>query len=292
VLIGNWFAKKTGFATGLAMAFSGIGAAVFSPLFTSLIETLGWRTTYVIVAAIVAVCVLPWTLFVFRFKPEDLGMRPYGYVEGEKDVKGEKGGISTAGAPLKKALPTLSFAMLLIFAGLTAFYSGYNNQLPTFAISIGLTPMFGATLISAAMLGNIASKVIMGFLTDFIGVLKSTVAQLVLIALAMLSFVFFHVEWALYAAAFVYGFQNSLVSVSTPMLIKDIFGNKNYTEIFAFVRLGTGIIGGIGLSIVAIAYDVYGSYDPAFYGGAALSLLAILCVALAYWQKKKVVWED
>ncbi|MDR3052368.1 MAG: MFS transporter [Coriobacteriales bacterium] len=290
VLIGNWFAKKTGFATGFAMAFSGIGAAVFSPLFTAFIEAFGWRSTYVVVAVIVAVLVLPWTVFVFRFKPEDLGMQPYGHEEAQGDTPRQT--ISTAGATLKKALPTLSFVALLVFAGLTAFYSGYNNQLPTFAISRGFDPLFGATLISAAMLGNIASKLIMGVIIELLGVLRTTVLTLVLIALAMLMFVFLRAEWALYCAAFFYGSQNALVSVSTPLIIKDIFGNKNYTEIYAFVRLGTGIIGGIGISVVAIAFDVFGSYDPAFYGGVALSAAAILCVTLAYAGKKKVVWEE
>ena len=81
ILIDNWFKKHRGLALGVAMSFSGIGGALLSPAFTSLIQTVGWREAYIIVAAVIAVLVLPWTLFVFKLHPEDIGMKPYGWTE-------------------------------------------------------------------------------------------------------------------------------------------------------------------------------------------------------------------
>jgi len=293
ILIGNWFHKKTGLATGIAMAFSGIGAAVFSPMLTALIEAFGWRTTYLIAAAIMAVLVLPWTIFVFRFSPDKMGLKPYGWEEGSEEnakVEGELPGV-----PFKKALPTVAFVALLVFAGLCAFYAGYNNQWPNFATNIGETAMFGATLISAAMVGNIASKLIMGAVSDIIGVFPAAILQLALVAVAMIILAFTTNPILVYIAVFIYGFQNNLVSVSTPMLIKECFGAKSYTEIFAFVRLGTGIIGGLGLSFVAVTFDMTGTYTLAFIIGAGISVLGIVCVLLAMRSRKTVkarAWEE
>ena len=57
VMIGNWFKKKAGLAMGIAMACSGIGGAVMNPLGGALIQSLGWRPTYAVLALIAAVLV-------------------------------------------------------------------------------------------------------------------------------------------------------------------------------------------------------------------------------------------
>ena len=73
ILIGNWFQSHKGLALGVAMSFSGIGGAVLGPVFTLLIQGLGWREAYFVAAVVMALLVLPWTLFVFKLRPEDVG---------------------------------------------------------------------------------------------------------------------------------------------------------------------------------------------------------------------------
>ena len=51
IILGNWFAKKTGFVVGIAMACTGIAAAIMNPIVATLIASLGWRTTYLVTAA-------------------------------------------------------------------------------------------------------------------------------------------------------------------------------------------------------------------------------------------------
>ena len=48
IMLTNWFNEKKGMAMGIAFAGSGIGAAVLSPILSSLILNYGWRTTYII----------------------------------------------------------------------------------------------------------------------------------------------------------------------------------------------------------------------------------------------------
>ncbi len=86
-LIGNWFSKRVGFFTGLCFAFTGIGGALFNPIGSTLIASGsdGWRMCYFIFAAIILVCTLPFTFFVVRDKPSDLGLLPMG--SGEKNVE-------------------------------------------------------------------------------------------------------------------------------------------------------------------------------------------------------------
>lgn len=290
ILIGNWFYCRAGLATGVAMAFSGIGAAAFSPLFTLLIGQIGWRATYVVAAAIAAVLILPWTLFVFRFSPEKMGLKPYGWVGERPGADQDAGSPLRQGATLRQALPTAAFALLFLFAGMSSCYGAYNSQLPNFALTAGMSALFGAGLVSFSQMGNIFSKVVMGWLTDRLGIYITVILQLALVAASMVIFMLAPSAEALCVAAFLFGFQNNLVSASTPLLIKSVFGIRSYTEIFSFVRLGTGIIGGIGITAVALSYDAFGTYEIAFAGGCLLALLSIACVVGVFLARKKACW--
>ena len=78
-LINRWFADKAGTFIGLCMAFTGIGGAVWSAVFTGLrAGGMDFHTIYLIWAVIALVTSLPFTLFCVRSKPEDCGLAPYG----------------------------------------------------------------------------------------------------------------------------------------------------------------------------------------------------------------------
>src|SRR5699024_4605136 len=81
VLITNWFKKKQGFALALALAGSGLGGAVLSPVITALIGGIGWRSTYVALGVMCVVLTLPIVIPFFTSKPADKGMEPYGGID-------------------------------------------------------------------------------------------------------------------------------------------------------------------------------------------------------------------
>ena len=76
-LINRWFADRAGFFIGLCMAFTGIGGAIWSAVFTALrADGMDFHTIYLIWAVIAAVTSLPFTLLCVRSKPEDCGLQP------------------------------------------------------------------------------------------------------------------------------------------------------------------------------------------------------------------------
>lgn len=80
VLLANWFENKLGMVMGIALGLSGIGGTVFNPIVSSFITTLGWRTSYRITAIIIALCILPFSRFVFKFRPDETrGEVAYGH---------------------------------------------------------------------------------------------------------------------------------------------------------------------------------------------------------------------
>src|SRR5208282_541289 len=51
----RWFVRRRGFASGLAVSGIGVGTLVVPPLAAFMIETLGWRETYLVLGAFAVV---------------------------------------------------------------------------------------------------------------------------------------------------------------------------------------------------------------------------------------------
>ncbi|NIR14714.1 MAG: MFS transporter, partial [Desulfobacterales bacterium] len=60
-LIPRWFVQKRGLASGLALSGIGMGSLVISPLTEVIIESMGWRSAFLILAGIVLCLVIPAT---------------------------------------------------------------------------------------------------------------------------------------------------------------------------------------------------------------------------------------
>ena len=292
ILIGNWFHAHRGLALGVAMSFSGIGGAALGPLFTLLIETFGWREAYFIAAGIMALLVLPWTLFVFKLRPEDAGLKPYGWTDADEQKQLlNVGHQELPGVPLAKALKTVPFVCMFLFAGLIAYFAGFNSHLPGYAQSIGFSALVGSSLLTAVMVGNVLEKLFVGWLNDRVGVQFTVNIQLVMVALGFAGFIVAGDNLVLlYVSAFFFGAQNSLVSVSTPLLIRQLFGERDFPAIFTYARIGTGVIGCLGPVTVAGVFDATGSFVPAFVLGIGITAVAFVTVRLAYLFRGKLHW--
>lgn len=169
IVIGNWFYKKNGLAIGISSAFAGVGGAILTPTVSKFINQFGWRRAYVMLAVIVAIIVLPFTLFVISFKPEDKGLKPYGYQEKE-DVQNRNSNVKATGVPPMKAYKSFAFILLFIGLGTIAFLAGYSQLLPSYALSANLSVTVGATMVSFYMFGNIIAKLSVGALSDKFGI--------------------------------------------------------------------------------------------------------------------------
>lgn len=295
ILIDNWFAKRKGLALGVAMSFSGIGGAILSPLFTLLIQNVGWRSAYFIAAGAIALLVLPWTMFVFKLRPSDIGLTPYGWTEQHEldERRRVEQQHSLAGVPLKKALKTVPFVCMFLFAGLIAYFAGFNSHLPGYAQSIGYSALIGSSLLTAVMVGNVIEKLVVGWLNDKVGVQFTVNIQLAMVAMGFLGFMFAGNNLVLlYISAFFFGAQNSLVSVSTPLLIRHLFGERDFAPLFTYARIGTGVIGCLGPVTVAAIFDATGSFIPAFGLGIGITLLGFVVVRLAYAFRSKLAWVE
>ena len=59
LVIANWFTAKRGLAISIALSGTGFGGAILSPIVSSLIVSVGWRSAFLVLAAICMVAALP-----------------------------------------------------------------------------------------------------------------------------------------------------------------------------------------------------------------------------------------
>lgn len=288
-IISNWFHKKVGLAMGIAMAFNGIGGAIMNPIISSAITNLGWRNGYLVMAAISLVIVLPFMLFVVRFKPEDVGLKPYGYEENKQDVKKN---VDTDGIPAKIATKSMPFYLLFIAFGLMGYLNGYSQQLPAFGASINMPATLSAMLVSLSLLVSVGGKLTVGALNDKYGIKAVSVTGMLIVAIAFGLLIFSNGNYtiALIGSA-LYGVTQTINAVAVPLITRKAFGSKDYSSIFANLAMGQNLIGAFGISIIGVIYDKTGSYNTNFGIGIGLCVGFIVLTLAALSSAKKLKAE-
>lgn len=284
-ILGNWFSKYAGLVTGLATGFSGIAGALLSPAFNRLIERSGWRSGYLAAALLVVLVMLPALIFV-RLHPSELGLPRYG----EKTVQAASDPIPAAQrqtAP-KKAGGT-ALLLLALATALGSFITGFGSHFSSYATGIGLSSATGALMISAAMVGNTSSKVLMGMLCDAVGGRRASFAAAGCVIAGCVFLAAFPGagEPLLLVSAFLVGVSYSIGTVLMSAIAKEVFGLERFSAAYAAILLGSNLGSGFSYSIIGFSYDIFHSFVPMLIFCACLALAFLLLVQIAYRAAKR-----
>lgn len=271
MVLNNWFKSRNGFVIGLTMSASGIAGALFSPVCSKLIVALGWRTTAVIMGIIgFVLIVLPAFFFLIK-DPKEIGELPYGASE----MKTAGTAADNTADAVKRVLPASVFLMTLLAVIGPGSLIQMNQQLPTFAQTIGYTIETGALLTSLAMIGNLSGKLLLGTLADRFGVYRAGFLFTCVTACSMfLFFAFSSVRPILYLAAVMFGMTYAIGMTVPSLLYMDLYGKGEYRDRLSRMQAINGLIGAFAGSVIPYVYDLSGSFRPVFIYGIAVCAIA------------------
>lgn len=251
-MINRWFNSRVGFFIGICSAASGIGGVIFNPLGGYLIDQYGWRMTYVIFGLIILLIVTPVQGLLLRNYPSETGNLPFG----EKQVAPVKSGVDYS-----VAIKSPAFFAMVIFALLMISVSTINLFIPTYITSVGFTIEQSSFVASSIMLGVTLGKVALGWINDRsakLGILAFSVFGMIgltflLIGKKELAF--------MVAGGFLYGWAYAAVTVETALLVRTVFGTKDYAKIFSNISIalsagGAIMSGGWGYLVGFISFDI------------------------------------
>jgi len=263
----NWFVKRRGMALGLGQMGGGMGF-VYGIFVTFVISQIGWRYTYVVLAGILLVVLLPLQRLFFHYRPEDKGMKAYG----AEELLLMSRTMETAGAhdwTFRQAVKTPRLWLLVISQ---SFYWGLGCYLVLahqvrFAEDVGYTSTFAASILALFGVCMTAGQ-FLGFLSDRIGremtvSLASMSAIIAIIALLLVKDT--SQPWLLYLYAVGLGLGAGVYSPTIVAGAADIFHGKHFGAIAGLLLTGMGMGGIIGPWLGGYIYDVTGSYSLAFF---------------------------
>lgn len=292
IVIQNWFAKKTGFAMGIATCSSGLGAAVFSPILTNLCVSMGWQSTYVVAGVVSLILSVPVCAFVLKLKPADKGMLPYGAEEGADAASVAKAADAT-GISASRAWKSGLVVVIFFIGASISLTCSFGQHLAGFGTSMGLDATLTGLVLSMYQLGNLVAKIGMGTLNDAIGIKKtflvSTAIPLVGVILMIVSG---GNTFMLLAGSLLYGFVNGNQTVLAPIICRKMFGSKDYAKMWSYSTMGNSILGALGVSINGMLYDVSGTYlTPLTIVIVGSLVISTILVLFGLYYSKKVGFD-
>jgi MFS family permease len=271
-LCNKWFNQKSGTIIGLCMAFTGLGGAFWLQVFNALYaggQGMDVWTIYFIWGIAALVTSLPFTLLCIRSTPQECGQLPYGEPENKS---GKPAGIDAS-----KAMKSAVFYACFLFAGLINLLTIVAQQFPSYTKSLTNVPFdalaVGVMMATVMMVAQAVFKLMLGVAADknaratFVAAIVTGIAGILLVWFGTGS------EAILYTGAAVYGFFFASCVVFVPVFVRQIFGQREYPEIYSRISLFVNIMGAVG----PVFWAFLGSF-----GYSTLFMVAIVLLVLIF----------
>ncbi len=269
IIIGNWFTDAKSTITALALGFSGIAGAIYSPLFTSIINSYGLRTGYFVEAFFQFVLVLPAAFFL-TVTPQEKNLEPY---RSSKSPIGKTESADADGNYEFKVRDPMFYSLCAVSV-LSAILFHVSNHFNGYALTLNKGSI-GPLMASAIMIGNILFKFVAGYICDHYGN-RYGVSFLCVTGIVGCLIILFgsSSDLLLLAGAFMIGvvYANQ---ITTSALIRHIYGNKQYADVFAAQSVPYGLMY-FGNMLFGYIYDFTQSYRLCFIFGIAILLITLL----------------
>ncbi|KAJ3321758.1 hypothetical protein HDV06_003907 [Boothiomyces sp. JEL0866] len=266
-ILSQWFVEKKGFATGIAVAGSGIGGLILSPVTNWMITTMG-RQQALLLSGIVGGAAIILSSLTYKLRT------PLTVTSGDY------------GSLVKNGRFRLLYLLLVIatFGYVAPFF-----YLPSYAVHFNMTPSQGALAVGILNGASGAGRIILGYGADVLGHINSFTLCIFFATLAVvLIWPFATTFGTLLTFAALYGlFIGGYVSILPNVVIK-MFGLENigtkigaiYSSFFLGSVFGPYII---GYWIAAFTTGSHINYVPMIiYSGVCLIVATFLLAITKY----------
>lgn len=275
--VANWFYRRR----GLMMSLMFVGFALFQGLYLPQLEALlsryDWRTVWLILAAGIALVIIPSFGLLMRNRPEDFDLIPDG---GQPDTE-TADGLDEDNWTLGEARRTGIFWVFLFGRVLSpAWGTGLIIHQVSIFQTLGYERQVAAQVFGVASVLTAVFALGVGYLLDRSSPGKIMSLQLGGLVLAMVMAMGMSQNWmlALYAAGF--GLTMGGGAVFDGSVWPTMFGRLHQGRIRGFVT--TALVTGtsIGPLVFGLSYDLAGSYVPVLIAGVVLAVMPLIAAPL------------
>ena len=201
--ISHWFTRRRGLAVAIVITGTYFAGALWPPIVQASLDARGWRETFVLIAILMAVVMLPLVALLYR--------KPASLIEAQA-ARTAPG----AGRPLGVAPGTLQCLICAAGLGCCVAMAAPQVHIVAHVTDLGYAAQHGAAMLSLMLGTGIVSRIGSGFISDRIGGLRTLLLGSVLQALALVAFLGADTITLLYAVSAVFGLSQGGSCRPTP----------------------------------------------------------------------------
>lgn len=290
VFINNWFSVRVGTMIGIAGASQGLGAVIFNTVGAAIIQNYGWRACFVCWTLVTLVIGVPVSLFVMRLKPEEKGLKPYGYEQVTAQAASSSKEIvrgMSAKAARKKAIFWIACSASMAIGAADCF----NYYLNAYCLDIGISAVVAGAAASMVMVGNMLGKIITGAIQDknakagaIFGAGCPTLGFLLILLLAK-QFV-----WIIWIGFFLFGVGYGATNVISPDLVRRAFGKRDYANMWSTFAATQTVACALGTTFWGLIVDNLG-YSAGMLVVSCFTLWTLIASLMTYSKAPKLEQE-
>lgn len=269
--ISHWFERRRGLAVSIVACGNYLAGTLWPPIVQHLIETVGWRSTHMIIGVVCLLTILPLTLVLRRRPPH---------------TEFAHGTVPALRPPRDLGISPNALQALLVIAGLACCVAMSMPQVHIVAYcgDLGYGFAAGAQMLSLMLGFGIVSRLLSGWIADHIGGLRTLLLGSALQGVALVLYLFFDGLTSLYVVSALFGlFQGGIVP-SYAIIIREYFAPQQAGARVGFVVMATLFGMALGGWMSGVVFDLTGSYRAAFLNGIAWNLLNI---SIAVWLLRR-----
>lgn len=265
----GWFDTRRSLAVSLVSAGMGMAPMTMSPLAAWLVQTHSWRTSLQLIAALVAVIMLPLALLVRR--PPALAQ-----------PAASAGATSAPALTVGQAMRSAPFVILVLTSFLScATHSGPIFHTVNYAVACGIPLMAAVSIYSLEGLAGMGGRLVFGLLGDRFGAARVLVLALLAQAVVALGYVAVRELGSFYLVAALFGFTYAGVMPLFAVIARENFPLPMMGTVIGSTTMASSLGMALGPAVGGLIYDAFSSYAWLFIGASALGLGAFLA-ALAF----------
>ncbi|MGR3320879.1 MAG: MFS transporter [Pseudooceanicola sp.] len=273
-----WFFRRRGIAVAIAACGNYLSGVVTPLLVSGTLAEGGWRPAYLMLAAITLVGMTPMTVLLRRRLPL---------------LAAARSDAASAARAAATGIPPHVLVWLLAVAGVGCCVAMSMPQvhIVAFCIDLGYGPAVGAEMLSLMLLGGVGSRLVSGFVADWLGGVRTLLIGSVLQTLALVLYLPSSGLTSLYVVSLIFGLSQGGIVPSYAVIVREYMPSKEAGRRTGFVIMCTIFGMALGGWMAGWIYDQTGSYTLAFVNGIAWNLLnvAIMVTVLLRGRPKAVL---
>ena len=278
-LIARWFKQRRGIAIGIAFAGTGIGALLITPGSEYLISEHGWRTAYLVLAAL-TFSIIPLIFYFLRLNPAELNLR----IDGRDTKNITKDNIQAAEDwEMRNVVRTPAFWLLIITAtGAIGPVRMLTVHQLAVMVEAGFESAYAAVMIGISGVVTSSAFILLGALSDRIA--RRSVYLIGSISLISAIFILnsLHspnqfVLLGVYAILLGFG-EGSRASLVTTVA-SDLFPGNALGAVNGAMGAAFGLGAAILPWLAGLLYDIQGTYTTGFIVTAGFVMIS----TVSFW---------